>query len=100
MTARPSLVVGLVVFAGFVLISGTVYFSSREAEHRRHDICVQVQQVKRIIHDEHVQSLHRARAFLLAHPHGIDGIGRQDLLSAIQDQRKIVRATTPMKCPD
>lgn len=97
MARRGPLLVFVLVLAA-IGISSVVYYSSYTAMQRRHDICVQVQSVKKILHDEHVVALHRSLAFLAKHPQGVDGIGREDILAGIHDQRVIVAATRSEKC--
>lgn len=64
----------------------------------RHDICVQVEKVKAILHDEHSLKLRRAEEFLREHPHGAGVLGRKLILNSIADEKVVVSKTTPRHC--
>lgn len=75
--------------------------------HRRHDICVEINNLKRILHDEHLPKLKKAQQNLMRYPHGLEiktsagtvRVTHLDLLRARNDEAKIVRDTKQKECP-
>ena len=75
--------------------------------HRRHDICVQINAIKKILQDEHIPKLHKAQESLRRWPNGVTlttsagpvRVTHQDLLESRNDELRIVRATKQEVCP-
>jgi hypothetical protein len=96
-----SFAVSVVVFVFY--ISGR--FSAGAA--KRHDLCVQVNAIKKILHDEHAPKLKTAQRNLQHYPNGLSiktdrgsvRISHSDLLHTRDDEAKIVRDTVPEPCP-
>jgi len=96
-----SFAVSVVVFVFY--ISGR--FTAGAA--KRHELCVQINAVKKILHDEHSPKLKTAQKNLQKYPNGLTintdhgklRITHPDLLHARDDEAKIVRDTRPELCP-
>lgn len=103
--------VAWIVFIAFALAVTAFVFqvSGRfsAGAQRRHDICVEINSVKKILHDEHLPKLKKAQQNLQRYPHGITittdqgkvKVTHSDLLHTRDDEAKIVRDTKPKECP-
>jgi len=74
---------------------------------RRHDICTEINGLKKILHDEHVPKLATANKNVAKYPSGVTiqtdqgpvHVSHEELVATQKQEQKIVDDTVPEPCP-